>query len=176
MLQASTKKLIDAIESGKVLIHFDETNFNSTTGREYSWAKKGSEPGRLYKKPVRSISMFLAVLSTGDWFAMYMDSCNNQWTTIHFLVNLFYKLDQVKPLWRKNHLLCLDECPAHTAQTTRWVINYYEVSNFLLAPAIYLGLPEEQYFAAIKAKRIRLDEPLIWDNEANNLNVRLSNQ
>jgi hypothetical protein len=61
-------KMLEILESDKLIINFNETVISSTTGRNQSREKRGSSNSRLYAKKIDYLSLMAAISTRGDIF------------------------------------------------------------------------------------------------------------
>ena len=78
-----------------------------------------------------------------------------------YLISLINTLDRLLPNWRSDHLLVLDNCPAHVGKLTQRVLLNLSVPHMYTAPASYPALAVEAMFARIKMLDLSpIDMPL----------------
>lgn len=77
MRQMFAIKLIDTLRSGKILISFDETTFQRTCNRSYSWVKNSDARNMTIGREVPNLHLFLAVFTSGELVFRFMTGINN---------------------------------------------------------------------------------------------------
>ena len=60
--------LLNSLNEGKIIINYDESIIGGTTSWSYSWERRKDLPGRVIKRQVTGISIFLSVSSDGVKF------------------------------------------------------------------------------------------------------------
>jgi len=64
--QAFARKLLEVMSEQKVNISFDESVIRGSTGRCYSWARRGDGAMRYYNKEVSDLAILVAMTSKGE--------------------------------------------------------------------------------------------------------------
>jgi transposase len=67
-------------------------------------------------------------------------------------------LDAHDPEWRQKSVVVLDNCPSHTSRNVKKVIKHLSIPALFTAPASFVCLPVEGFFAAIKGKEHNLEK------------------
>ena len=86
LLQVFAEKMLHILEGGKHIINFDESLFSSTTGRSYTWEKRGPIAGRNFKRETSGISIMRAIISDGRLFFQFLDVTNQSNSVRKFLL------------------------------------------------------------------------------------------
>jgi hypothetical protein len=94
--------------------------------------------------------MFTAVTNQGDIFFQFVKGYSNEASVAAFFIELSKALDHLKPNWRSNHLLLLDNCSTHKTDTVTRLISRLSIPTMYSAPASYLVAPIERLFGALK--------------------------
>jgi hypothetical protein len=83
---------------------------------------------------------------------------NNHFTFADFLIDLVAKIDSQRPAQRHNHVLLLDNCPAHRTELILKIFNRLRIPVTFTAPASYDCLPVESTLGLLKNQQLRLNE------------------
>ena len=67
-------------------------------------------------------------------------------------------MDDYDPEWRKTNVIMMDNCQKHTSKHTKRVIRKLKLPTLFSAPASFICLPVEGFFAAIKKHKFDLNE------------------
>ena len=102
-------------------------------------------------KEFSSVSMFSAITNEGDIFFQFVKGNSNEASVAAFILELSKFLDAIKPEWRSNHLLLLDNSSTHKTDLVLQLINTLSIPAMFSAPASYLVVPIERLFASLKS-------------------------
>ena len=67
-----------------------------------------------------------------------------------FILELANTLDNLKPNWRSNHILLLDNSSTHKTDTMMKLFSSLSIPTLFSAPASYLVAPVERLFGSLK--------------------------
>lgn len=84
-------------------------------------------------------------------FFQYLDGNNNESSVSAFFFALANELNRLDPNWQESHVLVLDNCSSHKTSVTRQVLHHLGFRVLFSAPASYLVMPVEKYFAKMKS-------------------------
>lgn len=136
----------------KKFINFDETSIQFSCATKFSWEKPRGSRRRLISKEFQSVSMIAAIASDGEVFFQFLRGYCNEASVCTFIFDLVHHLDSVKPDWRRDHILLLDNSATHKTKTVIEVIRLLGVPTMYSAPASYLAIPIDRWSGALKAK------------------------
>ena len=63
-------------------------------------------------------------------------------------------LDKLRPGWRRNHVVLMDNAKSHKSELSRSVINYLRIPTIFSAPGSMTCLPVEKVFGLLKLQII----------------------
>ena len=96
-----------------MLINVDETAFNMTSNRDYTWTLKGSEVRKTWKQRLTQVTLIGAITPNGDFYYSLVRGPNNRYSYAIFLRQLSEKLDKDYPSWRQTSILLHDNASFH---------------------------------------------------------------
>jgi hypothetical protein len=144
--------MIEMLTNQKKFINFDETSIQFSCATKFSWEKPRGSRRRLISKEFQSVSMIAAIASDGEVFFQFLRGYCNEASVCTFIFDLVHHLDSVKPDWRRDHILLLDNSATHKTKTVIEVIRLLGVPTMYSAPASYLAIPIDRWSGALKAK------------------------
>ena len=81
-----------------------------------NWAYKSQSNNLAGRKLNPRISMIVALDSQGEVFLSLSQSNTNSMTMGLFFKELASALDKMRPKWRNNHIVVIDNAPYHSSQ------------------------------------------------------------
>ena len=141
--------LINLMSERRLIINIDESSFDRSMKREYSWLPIGRSSALLNQNITGKSSLILEVSNRGSWFALVKESTMNaRWFWIYLkLIEKAFR-DQINE-WPTIPVVIIDNAPTHTAKLTKKIADTLSFEIKYLPPY----WPEvEQAFNAIKSK------------------------
>ena len=121
------------MSKGKIIINIDESVLNKTDERQRGWCDLKQHNMVTTMQRLRSLSIIAAVSSNGDFMYTINSGKNNSSTFMLFLIKLSNYLDSIRPNWRSNTILMVDNAPYHRSKL---IMSKYEQ---LKVPILFLG-------------------------------------
>ena len=151
--QHFAKKFSDVLQTGCLILNFDETALQSSDNRAKGWVNKHASAGMVYRREYTGLTLLTVISNDGKVFASMLRGSHNVATFCIFLCKLTKKLDETYgQRWRRGVLL-LDNATLHKHQMAITLATMLRINLFFTAPASYQLVPIERYFAILKQER-----------------------
>lgn len=98
--------------------------------------------------------MITAVDTRGEVFLSLSQSNTNSTTFRLFIKELTDYFDKIRPKWRENHVIMIDNAPYHCSKQVLEYLEKLRVPLMFLGPYSYDIAPCELYFAKFKQTNI----------------------
>ena len=145
-------ELLDLIAKGEVIINIDESSFDRSVKREYSWLPIGQSFPIINERIKGRACLILAIWNTGEWLSMVVSETVESkkfwlfFKILEFVVCRYYQSCNKFPtvIW--------DNARTHSSQLTKRIIKDFQFSVRFLAPYCPEVAPVEKAFGIIKSK------------------------
>ena len=136
----------------RIIINIDESSFDRSMKREYSWLPIGRSSALLNQNITGKSSLILGVSNRGSWFALVKESTMDaRWFWIYLkLIEKAFR-DQINE-WPTIPVVIIDNAPTHTAKLTKKIADTLSFEIKYLPPYWPEVASVEQSFNAIKSK------------------------
>ncbi len=94
--------------------------------------------------------MFTVISNEGDIFFQFVKGNSNESSVSAFILELSNTLNNLKPNWRSDHILLLDNSSTHKTDTMMKLLSSLSIPTLFSAPASYLVAPIERLFGSLK--------------------------
>jgi DDE superfamily endonuclease len=94
--------------------------------------------------------MFTVISNEGDIFFQFVKGNSNEASVSAFILELSNTLNNLKPSWRSDHILLLDNSSTHKTDTMMRLFCSLSIPTLFSAPASYLVAPIERLFGSLK--------------------------
>ena len=130
------------------------TRLTSTTKQRPITVGDGEIPIKSSKaRPfVGSISMILAIMSSGAWFSQLLSSTLDSQIFLRFLKKLFRWIESRNRFDWDKVIIVLDNCPSHTARSVKDFFSSTDYLVFYLPPYSPQLAPVEKAFQTLKIR------------------------
>ena len=137
---------------GEVIINWDESSFDRSVKRQFSWLPKGKNLPIINDKLKGRASLILATWNTGEWIGMVVlgtvDS-DKFWLFLGLLKTL---IDSRNDSIEKSPIIIFDNARTHSSIKTINTIKDLSLPVRFLAPYCPEAAPIERIFGKIKSK------------------------
>ena len=121
------------MQQGKILINMDETWLNETDFRRWKWRAPGDSNVLPGVAMAPRITLIAALDTLGNAFLTLTQANSNNKTMEIYFHHLTAKLDKIRPHWREDSVLCLDNAPYHHSTST------LKLFKDLRIPVVFFG-------------------------------------
>ena len=156
--QQCALEFLGLVKMNKRLISIDETWLDSGDYRRRAWKPRGLNNSIPVRKVEPRITLVVALDNHGRIYASLLQANSNQETMALFMRQLVQTLDCEDKNWRQNTVLVWDGAGYHTCQHMKTFLREQQVPMMTLGPYSYLMAPAELLFAALKMKKLNLDD------------------
>ena len=101
---------------------------------------------------VVSISMILAIVSSGAWFSQLLSSTLDSQIFLRFLKKLFRLIESRNRFNWDKVIIVLDNCPSHTVRSVKDFFSFTDYLVFYLPPYSSQLAPVEKAFQTLKMR------------------------
>ena len=145
-------ELLLLVAKGEVIINWDESSFDRSVKRQFSWLPKGKNLPIINDKLKGRASLILATWNTGEWIGMVVlgtvDS-DKFWLFLGLLKTL---IDSRNDSIEKSPIIIFDNARTHSSIKTINTIKDLSLPVRFLAPYCPEAAPIERIFGKIKSK------------------------
>ena len=145
-------KMMRLLYSRKILINVDESSFDRSLQKKYSWLPVRGSKISITDKPQGKWNLILATFSDGNWFAYIQ---NGILSSQHFwlFIKLLSRIVKSSEIFENNQIvITLDNARTHASKTTKQVWKELCHPMMFLPPYWPEAAPVETMFGAIKTK------------------------
>ena len=143
-------ELLSMISKGDVIINIDESSFDRSIRREYSWLPNGRSTPIVNDRTKGRAWLTLATWSTGEWLAMALSETMDSKRFCLFLKILELIISRHCHNFEKLPTVIIDKARTHSSRLTKKVIESLEFKIRFLAPYCPEVAPVERAFGLIK--------------------------
>ena len=145
-------ELLLMIAKGNVIINWDESSFDRSVKRQFSWLPMSKSCPIINDRLKRRASLILATWNTGEWIAMVVVDTINSYKFWLFLKLLESIINNLCPSIEKSPAIIFDNARIHSSIKTRKKIKELDLQVRFLAPYWPEVAPVERIFGMIKSK------------------------
>ena len=145
-------ELLTLVAKGEVIINCDESSFDRSAKRQFSWLPLGESWPIINDKIKGRASLILATWNTGEWIGMVVqDTIDSQ--KFWFFLELLESILKQSVVWfGKSPIIILDNARTHSSKITKNKIKMLDMQVRFLAPYWPEVAPVERIFGRIKSK------------------------
>jgi hypothetical protein len=144
--------MVSAMEKNLNILNIDETGFNSSNNKNYSWREKGRHSRPCFQEHFENITLMSGIDFYGNHYYSIIKGSNHQWVFLRFLAMLSQHLDKKDPNWKVTTVILIDNAPPHCTQAILEFIRDNKIPVLYSGPASFSGTPIELLFSSLKRK------------------------
>ena len=145
-------ELLSLLYRTEVVINVDESSFERSIKRQYSWLPKGKSSAIINDRLRGKASLILATWSNGKWFAMAIVGTVDSVKFCVFMRFLEFVIKSEQDYLSKLPTIIVDNAKTHTSKITKEVLSKLVFKTRYLAPYWPEVASVEQPFGIIKSK------------------------
>ena len=145
-------ELLLLVSKGEVIINCDESSFDRSVKRQFSWLPAGKSCPIINDKLKGRASLILATWNTGEWVAMVVLDTINSDKFWFFLTLLDTVINWSNDNKKKSPIVIFDNARTHTSIKTKSKIKELDMQVRFMAPYWPEVAPIERVFGKIKSK------------------------
>jgi transposase len=154
------KQLIDYWQQSKNIMFIDETGFDLSLRKEYSYAKRCQRPYRVGIGKSRRLNVLMAITKENVFGYVARKGSHNEHSFMAFLLAIVSKMHQIGSAYFNNTVIYMDNHRIHTSDLATKLLRILGITTLFSPKAYYQINPIEFLFGIIKlrAKRVSCTE------------------
>jgi len=144
------RKLLEIFKKGKNLIVMDETGWDLSVQRPYSFAKVGKHPFRKKRDFYVKRHVMMAITNHNVFAYIISSAGHNEHTYCNFMISLCKKLHELGPETVQNSIFYADNAPFHVSRLCKQLFEILQVPTLFSPVAACDYSPIEGLFAILK--------------------------
>ena len=147
-------KIVQLLQSGKVLLNIDESWLNESDFRRSKWRESDGTNVVPIHTMLPRITVIVALDTLGNVYITLSQANSNNKTMEIYFHHLVGKLDRERPDWRDDTVLLLDGASYHKSSSTLSVFKSLRIPVMILGPHSYDIAVCELFFSFLKSSEM----------------------